>query len=331
MMTWWWPTHSLILAMVAGPSFSTADGGVLVDVVGFDVDVGRPCRPLAGAAVQGRSGEDDDDAEGLDLAVPQRRRVAVCEQLVGERAHEVVEGLQGQGVAVQPTGAASGEVAGLGVGELHVPGRGPVPHGPWSRGRTAAAAWATSRSVMIGPTPIRSASWSSTHRAPRRAGVGSAGQYGGPARPGLAAKYAFAELGVAVDAGRGRRPSGSWPRWGPPIASRGLRGRTRRPRVSPHRRGTHRSGRPRRAAGCLDAGVRGRGVQDGPLVGQSQAAHSILRSSLDCGFRGEHAGGVEVSDLVPLSGCRAHRNTKHRPPTVEGPRIPLSTRVLRLD
>ena len=61
-----------------------------------------------------------DDAEGLDLAFAERAGVAVEAELVGDRAQQVVEGLQGGGVAVGGQVAGPGVVAGCGVGQLDV-------------------------------------------------------------------------------------------------------------------------------------------------------------------------------------------------------------------
>ncbi len=202
-----------------------------------------------------------------------------------------------------------------------------------SSGSNFAAAWATSRSVMTGPQPIRSASWSSTHRAPALgAGVGSAGRPGGPARRGSGRGGLVSTAWGGGAEGRVRRPSGSAPR---PVSSPSrrpaTRGRTPPPPGSRHHRATRRRpAPPSRAARGLDPGVGGGGVQDGPLVGQQQAA-DLDPAGLDldpCGF-GEHAGGVEVSDLDPLPGCRAHGTTQASTTDSRRPQKPLSTRDLR--
>ena len=115
----------LLIAPQIGPMGALWDMPADLPVVAVDVDVGlHLAGPFAGgcgeveAALSGD--ESDDHAERLDLALSQRRVVAVAEQLVGDGAEEVVEDLQGEGVAVRGEGAACGEVARGRVGQLHV-------------------------------------------------------------------------------------------------------------------------------------------------------------------------------------------------------------------
>ena len=77
----------------------------------------------------------------------------------------------------------------------------------------------------------------------------------------------------------------------------------------------------------LDAGLGGGGVQDRPLVGQLELAQR--RSSFGAfglGGRFEHAGRVEVADLEPLPGYRAHGTSQASTSDTRTAQNPLSTR-----
>ena len=85
-------------------------------------------------------------------------------------------------------------------------------------------------------------------------------------------------------------------------------------------------GQQGRAAGGLDAGVGGGGVQDRPVVGQRSLRNAARRSAsfgLDGGF--EHAGGVEVADLVLLPDRGAHGTSQASTTDTRGRESPVST------
>ena len=256
------------------------------------------------------------------------------EQLVGDGADQVVEGLQGEGVAVGGQVAGTGELAGCRVVQLHI-------RGGLRRCFAALVFFGVELGGGLGDEPVgddRSAADPVGELVvdPPGTGLGQASGLLGDASglPGgdLAAAYSFPELGVAVRKvecvghqvpRRGRGPAhrgGQGLRCerrhrGCPVATEGLIG------------GQDVQCRP---AGGLDPGVGGGGVQDRPLVGQAEAA-DLDPAGLDldgCGF-GEHAGGVEVSDLDSLSGCRAHGTSQASTTDSRRPQKPLSTRVLR--
>ena len=225
-----------------------------------------------------------------------------------------------------PQVAGTGELAGCGVGSSTSQEAGRVFAARCSAGSNLAAAWATRRSVMTGRSRF---GWRACRRPTGHrpwGGVGSVGRPGGPARRGSGqAAYAFPELRVAVDlrsrtsairvrAAAGETPIATASDSGAKAATCGVR----------RRRGSRRR-RARRApaAGCLDAGVVGGGVQDRPLVGELEAEQLAPRISRSrCVARASTPAGSRSPTSCRSSGAALIGLAKHRPPTVEGLRSP---------
>ena len=178
--------------------------------------------------------------------------------------------------------------------------------------------------------PVRRACRRPTSHRPS-AGVGSAGRPVGPARRGPGRGGPFPQLGVAVQQvqcvghqvpGRGRCPAH---RGGQASgANAATAGVPSPPSVSSA------SSTPTRAARGLDPGVGGGGVQDRPWEASARRRTSIRRDSIStrCGF-GEHAGGVEVSDLDRSPGAALIGLAQASTTDSRRPQKPLSTRDLR--
>ena len=162
-------------------------------------------------------------------------------------------------------------------------------------------------------------------------GAGSVGRPGGPARRGPGPRRTrFQSLGWRCG-GPGRRPSGCAPRPGDmPIATARASGANAATAGCRRRRASRRRpARRARAAGGLDPGVGGGGVQDRPLVGELRRRTSLRRTRRSFG-RGERRARRRGRGLRPrpAPGCRAH-GTNQAPTTDSRAPKPLSTGVLR--
>ena len=247
------------------------------------------------------------------------------------RADLVVERLEDQGVAGGFEVGGAEEVGGLGVGEGDVPaGLGVVlavfvvPRGRRRRWRGRRAGRRRRGRRYRGRRAVRRP----RSRRPW-AGGGSGGRPGGPARPAPPTDTRFHSMGrrwrrsrasaISCAPADGDMPNANANGSGVNAATAGCRRRpvTRRPGGPPHR-----TSRPR----CRR--WRGAGRPSGRRAGACGTRRVVrLCSAVGGGF--EHAGGVEVADLVLLPDRGAHGTKPSIDHRHSRPRIPCIHRGFR--
>ena len=314
------PSQARILAVVAGPRFSTRPMPTVFGEVGeVEVQVELGLRVPAG-----------EGAEGFGLADPERVVVAGGLEVGGAGADLVVEGGEGEGVAGDVELAGAGVLGGVGVVQGHVPG---LP-----------GAFFPARVLLghvlgdgVGDGPVEAGDADGVQpggEEPVDVGGGleveGVGLLGDPAAPpdrhlqGLEAAPGVREpvdqvegVGEQGLGGVGGHPEGEAEGFG---CERG------------HQRGALPAQRlvgvqVAVAAPHRDAGVGGGGVQDAPLVGELELAEvGFAADAFVVADRGEQRVGSEVVDPGRLVAVLLMGLLKHSPPTVEGAQKPLSTR-----